>query len=90
MGKEMTREELEELEFDTLDLLCGASLRHTKGTRRKLIKIFRDACIRYGFEKARETKDTGEYMNDLPIVVNKYETADDIIDELDKEQDGNS
>lgn len=41
--------------------------------------------IRYGFEKARETKDTGEYMNDLPIVVNKYETADDIIDELDKE-----
>ena len=56
MGKEMTREELEELEFDTLDLLCGASLRHTKGTRRKLIKIFRDACIPTGSRRLGRLK----------------------------------
>ena len=33
------------------------------------------------WEAARETKETGEFMNNLPVVVNKYESVTDYEEE---------
>ncbi len=85
----MTREDLEKLQIELIAAYVDTSYA-TVTYRDEVIKAFnhyRNACIHYGFEKARETKDTGEYMNDLPIVVNKYESVEQVIQELDKEQD---
>lgn len=75
MGKEMTREELEKLYYDFIDEYTNT---YTCESGYVDLKHYRNACIRYGFEKGQE----------LTITLKpQYKTAEQVIEELDKEQD---
>ena len=76
-GKTMTREELEKLYYDFIDEYTNT---YTCESAYVDLKMYRNACIRYGFEKARENM--GE-----PDFDDCYESPEQVIAELDKEQD---
>ncbi len=96
----MTREELEKLYYDFIDEYTNT---YTCESGYVDLKKYRNACIRYGFEKGRELVDDG--LKDAPIEMQiifkkiseqaakdileglKYESAEEVIKELDEEQD---
>ncbi len=89
----MTREELGSIE----DYMLGEYVdEHYLAEYREEVlaafKKYRNACIRYGFEKGRERKVItnwlGVDMNKRESVVEQHlQTIEDVLKELDKEQD---
>jgi len=102
MTKPMTREELEKKASELVDdLEFMVELPYSRRTisealEREVKPLLMEMAklgIRYGFEKAREEQipfwESDEDSN-YWVLESKYESAEQVIEELDKEQDGNS